>query len=120
MSDRAPATVPSPARDWLTLPEVAERLGLSTGKISRLIQERYLLARRIDGEPRIPADFLQDGEPVSGLRGTFTLLFDGGLRDDEVLDWMLEPDETLGTAPIDALREGRKTQVRHSVQLLGL
>ncbi|KAB1660098.1 DNA-binding protein [Pseudoclavibacter chungangensis] len=107
-------------RQWLTIPEAAEQLGLSKGKVGRLVQERFLLARRIDGEPRIPADFIHGGEPLHGLRGTLTLLFDGGLRDDEVLDWMLAVDETLGQAPVDALRAGRRTSVRHSVQLLGL
>lgn len=107
-------------RQWLTIPEVAEQLGLSKGKVSRLVEERLLLARRIDGEPRIPADFIHQGEPLHGLRGTLTLLFDGGLADDEVLDWMLTQDETLGQAPVDALRSGRRTSVRHSVQMLGL
>lgn len=107
-------------REWLTLPQVAEAIGLSAGKVGRLVQEHHLLARRIDGEPRVPKDFIVNGEPLVGLRGTVILLLDGGLREDEVLDWLLEEEETLGAAPVDALRQGRKTQVRHSVQLLGL
>lgn len=107
-------------REWLSIPQVAETLGLSTGKVRRLIEERYLLARRIDGEPRVPKDFLKDGEPLPGLRGTLTLLFDARLRDDEVFSWLFTVDETLGAAPVDALQQGRKTQVRHSVQLLAI
>lgn len=108
------------SREWLTLPQVAEALGLSAGKVSRLVQERHLLSVRVDREPRIPADFIHNGEPVSGLRGTLILLFDAGLSDDEVMSWMLTDDDALGSAPVDALRQGRKTQVRHSVQLLAI
>ena len=107
-------------REWLTLPEVAERLGISTGKVHRLIEERQLLALRIDRQPRVPADFLTGAEPVAGLRGTLTLLFDAGLDEAEVMTWLLSDDESLGAAPVDALRQGRKTQVRHSVQLLAI
>lgn len=107
-------------REWLTLPEVADALGISTGKVRRLIEDRHLLARRIDREPRVPADFIRDGEPLPGLRGTIMLLLDAHLDEAEVLAWLLGPDETLGCAPVDALRDGRKTQVRHSVQLLAI
>lgn len=107
-------------REWLTFPEVAGLLGVSTGKVHRLIEDRYLLSRRIDREPRVPADFIRDGEPLPGLRGTITLLLDAHLDEDEVMTWMLSDDESLGCAPVDALRQGRKTQVRHSVQLLAI
>lgn len=107
-------------REWLTLPEVAEQLGLSEGKVRRLLEERQLLASRIGCEPCVPAVFLRDGAPVPGLRGTITLLADTGIADDEIMAWLLGEDETLGAAPADALREGRKTQVRHSVQLLAI
>lgn len=108
------------SRTWLSLRETADLLGVSTGRISQLIRDRALFAIRIDREPRIPADFIGDGEPIAGLRGTLIMLFDAGLTDDEVMRWMLSEDETLGVAPVDALREGRKTQVRHSVQLLAI
>lgn len=107
-------------RDWLTIPEAARLLGVSSGKVSRLVQERHLLSLRIDREPRVLADFIKDGEPLPGLRGTLTLLFDAGLDDDEIMTWLLTDDEALGGAPVDALRQGRKTQVRHSVQLLAI
>lgn len=111
---------PTSSRAWLTLPEAAELLGISTGKVRRLIEERSLLSQRIDREPRIPADFITDGEPLAGLRGTITLLFDAGLDEAEIMTWLLTDDETLEAAPVDALRQGRKTQVRHSVQLLAI
>lgn len=108
------------SRTWLTLREAADQLGVSTGRVSQLLRDRALLSMRIEREPRIPADFIVDGEPVAGLRGTLILLGDAGLEDDEIMTWMLTDDATLGAAPVDALRQGRKTQVRHSVQLLAI
>ena len=107
-------------REWLALAEVAERLGLSPGKVKRLLEERQLLAVRLDRELRIPAAMLQDGAPLSGLRGTVILLADAGMDDEEIMHWLLSEDEVLGAAPLEALRQGRRTQVRHSVQLLAL
>lgn len=118
--DVSVTTDDSSSRTWLTLSETADLLGVSRGRVSQLIRDRALLSMRIDREPRIPADFIKNGEPVAGLRGTLILLFDAGLADDEVMNWVLTHDETLGAAPVDALRQGRKTEVRHSVQLLAI
>lgn len=108
------------SRTWYTLKEAGEALGLPPGKLRRLIEEQSLLAVRHDGEPRIPVDFVQDGEPLPGLRGTLILLADCGITGHEAMEWLLSPDDALGEAPVDALRAGRKTRVRHSVQLLAL
>lgn len=101
--------------DWLTVPDIAERLGLPLSAVRRMIEERELLSARI-GERRVvavPAAFLED-QVLPHLRGTFTVLADGGLSDDEVLRWLFTPDDTLrvpGT-PVDNLRAGFKTEVR--------
>lgn len=107
-------------REWLDLAELAERLGLSRGKVKRLLEERQLLAVRLEREPRVPAAMLLDDAPLPGLRGTVILLADAGMEDEEIMRWLLSEDEVLGAAPLDALRQGRRTQVRHSVQLLAL
>nr|WP_276510460.1 Rv2175c family DNA-binding protein [Pseudoclavibacter helvolus] len=52
------------------------------------------------------------------MRGTLFLLGDAGLSAHDQMVWLLSVDETLGVAPLDALVQGRKTQVRHAVQLL--
>lgn len=106
-------------REWLTVPELVDVLGLSPGKVHRLFEERILLAVRRDGVLKVPADFIQDGEPLRELRGTLVVLHDAGFDDDEAMQWLLNEDESIGVAPIDALRAGRKAEVRRVAQALG-
>ena len=106
--------------DWLTLPDVAERLGLDVGKVRRLLQDRVLVATR-RGERNVlsvPAALIVDGEPLAELRGTLTVLADSGYDDDAALRWLFTPDDSLPGRPVDALREGRKTEVRRRAQAL--
>lgn len=108
------------SRTWLTVPELVELLDLSQGRVRRLIQENSLLATRVDGVLKVPADFVRDGEPLGELRGTVIVLHDAGFTDDEAMQWMLADNELLGgVAPIDALRAGRKAEVRRVAQALG-
>lgn len=104
--------------DWLTVPDLVERLGESPSRIRRLISERHLLATRIDGVLKVPALFLRDDAPLPELRGTAMVLADAGFDDDEALEWLLADEDSLGTTPIDALRSGRKTEVRRVAQAL--
>ena len=101
---------------WLTVPDIAERLGLPLATVRRLIEDRELLAHRI-GERRVvavPAGFVDDEGPLHALKGTFTVLADGGMSDIEILRWLHTPDDTLPVpgAPIDAIHAGFKTEVR--------
>lgn len=108
-----------PTREWLTVPDLVDLLGIGVSRVRRLIEDRHLAASRIDGVIKVPADFLQNGEPLTELRGTLIVLGDAGFTDDEAIAWLLENDDTLGTAPIDALRAGRKAEVRRVAQALG-
>jgi hypothetical protein len=103
---------------WLTIPELVDLLGIGVSKIRRLIEDRSLLARRIDGVWQVPEAFIRDGEPLPELRGTLILLADARFSDDEAMDWLLETEESLGTSPIEALRAGRKAEVRRVAQAL--
>jgi excisionase family DNA binding protein len=101
---------------WLTVPDIAERLGLSLADVRRLIEDREVLAARI-GERNVvavPEKFFDEEGVLASLKGTFTVLRDGGMKDDEVLRWLFTPDSTLPVdgAPIDSLRGGFKTEVR--------
>lgn len=108
------------ARTWLTVPDLVELLGVPQGRVRRLIEENALLAVRVDGVLKVPADFVRDGEPLSELKGTVVVLHDAGYSDDEAMHWLLEESELLGgVAPIDALRAGRKAEVRRVAQSLG-
>jgi hypothetical protein len=113
--------VTAPAsRTWLTVPELVDVLGVPQGRVRRLIEDYSLLAARVDGVLKVPADFVKDGEPLSELRGTVIVLHDAGFSDDEAMNWLLTESELLGAvAPIDALRAGRKAEVRRVAQALG-
>jgi hypothetical protein len=104
---------------WLDYSQVAERLAVSPGKVRRLVQDRTLLSKKVDGVLVVPEVFLD--EAVMGeLRGTATLLVDGGFSQDEALDWFLRRDDTLGASPIDAIAQGRAREVRRLAQSLAL
>jgi hypothetical protein len=114
------STVETLVGDWLPLPDVAQLLDVSITKVHGLLDERALAALRI-GERRIrsvPAAFLQDGHVVDSLKGTIVVLSDAGFSDEELIGWLFTPDESLRGRPIDALREGRKTEIRRRAQSL--
>lgn len=106
------------ASTWLTIPDLVELLGLTPGKVHRLIEDRHLLAVRVDGVLRVPASFIEGGEPLRELRGTIVLLADAGFSDEETMRWLTTEEDSLGAAPVDALRAGRKAEVRRVAQAL--
>jgi CHAT domain-containing protein len=114
------STVESLVGDWLPLPDVAQLLDVSITKVHGLLDERALAALRV-GERRIrsvPAAFLKDGHVVESLKGTIVVLSDAGYSDEELITWLFTPDESLRGRPIDALRDGRKTEIRRRAQSL--
>ncbi|KPG80805.1 Rv2175c family DNA-binding protein [Frigoribacterium sp. RIT-PI-h] len=104
--------------EWLTVPDLVERLGLGVSRVRRLLEEHVLVGTRVDGVTKVPAVFLDGSEPRHDLRGTLTVLSDNGFDDDEAIDWMLSHDEALGTSPVAALQAGRKAEVRRVAQSL--
>lgn len=104
--------------DWLTVPDLVELLGQTPSRIRRLIDDRHLLATRVDGVLRVPSLFLRDGAPLPELHGTAMVLADNGFTDAEALEWLLGEEDSLGTTPIAALRAGRKAEVRRIAQAL--
>ncbi|OUM42802.1 Rv2175c family DNA-binding protein [Arthrobacter sedimenti] len=103
---------------WLNLPEVAEALDLPITKVHSLISDRSLVSVRV-GERNVrsvPADFLVDGDVLDSLRGTVVVLADSGYGDEDIIRWLYTDDESLPGRPIDALREGRKTEIRRRAQ----
>jgi hypothetical protein len=105
-------TTPRVETDWLTLPELVEVLGEPMGRVKKLLDEHHLIGSRRHGAFAVPSVFLVDGELLSSLRGTIIVLHDGGFTDDEAIDWLLETDDSIGIPPIEALRRGRKSEVR--------
>jgi len=107
-----------PETQYLTIPELCERWGMTPSKLHRLIEDNQLAAVRIDGVMRIPAAFVRDDEPLNSLRGTLLALHDAGFSSDEAVAWLLNDNDELGEAPVAALQEGRKSAVRRATQAL--
>ncbi|MDI3194849.1 Rv2175c family DNA-binding protein [Pseudarthrobacter sp. AL07] len=114
------SNVESLVGEWLPLPDVAQMLDVSITRVHGLIDERALAALRV-GERRIrsvPAAFILEGQVVDSLKGTIVVLADAGYSDEDLIVWLFTPDESLRGRPIDALREGRKTEIRRRAQTL--
>lgn len=104
---------------WLPIPDVAEKLGLQLRDVRNLVRDGEAVAVRVDGleGARIPSAFLgrREGDLfVDGLRGSITQLRDAGLSDDELVEWLLSPNDELGTTPAEALGRGLKHAVRRA------
>jgi len=104
---------------WLTIPDLVGLLGIPQSKVRRLIEDRALLASRVDGVTKVPAAFISGTEPLGDLRGTIVVLGDAGFSDDEAIHWLLTEEDSLGVPPVDALKAGRKAEVRRVAQALG-
>ena len=123
VSDSTPAPAPDPVDDvealvgtWVTIPDLAERLGIRLVEARRMVEDREILTHRV-GERNViavPAGFIGPDGPLPELKGTFTVLADGGMKDVEIIRWLHTRDDTLpvpGT-PMDAIHAGFKTEVR--------
>ena len=122
MSIDLDALVPS----WLTLPDLAERLGVDFPHVRALVRDRAVVGVK-RGERttfQVPEGFLvpREGggeEVIPTLKGTVVVLCDQGLPDDEILEWLFTPEPSLGVAPVEALRAGRRAEVRRLAQTIG-
>lgn len=103
---------------WLTMPDLVEVLGEPLGRVRRLIDDHHLIGSRRSGVFAVPAVFVVDARPLASLRGTVIALKDAGFSDDEVIDWLLAEEETLGRSPIAALLAGHKSEVRRIARTL--
>lgn len=113
--------VESAVSRWLTLPELAEGLGLDVARVRRMHTDGQFVARRRGQRSvlSVPAEFVQDGDLLKGLAGTLTVLSDAGYSEEEALAWLFTDDSTLPGSPVSALRENRGTEVRRRAQALG-
>lgn len=116
MTDSPPGL---PRGDWLTLPDVAERLDVPISRVHQMIRDRHLLAVRRDGVRRVPAELVANQTVRKHLPGVLTLLHDAGYDDEAALRWLYEPDETLPGTPAAALGGDRAREVKRRAQALG-
>ncbi len=108
---------------WLSIPEVADLLGLRLRDVRKLVADHRLAAAQLEenGSLLIPREFLVGEEviaPLNSLRGTLTLLADAGFNDAEAIAWLLNTEEELGESPLEALKSGRIHSVRRVAQML--
>ena len=106
---------------WLSLPEVAELLGVPATRARQLVAERQILAVRLgtNNALMVPAEFVQAGRVLKGLQGTLTLLLDARFSDEDAMTWLFTADDTLPGSPVDALVANRGTEVKRRAQALG-
>ncbi|WFE30528.1 Rv2175c family DNA-binding protein [Solwaraspora sp. WMMD791] len=114
----APSTAGGPT-DWLTLPEVAERLEVTISKVHQMIRDRELLAVRREGVRRVPAELVANRTVRKHLPGVLTVLHDAGFSDEETLEWLYRPDDTLPGTPAAALGGDRAREVKRRAQAEG-
>jgi hypothetical protein len=106
--------------DWLTVPEVADRLDLPVSRVKQLLREHKLLGvQRPSGTFSVPAAFIIGDQVVRGLAGTLTLLIDCGYSDHDALRWLFTADDSLPGTPVQALRENRGREVKRRAQVAG-
>ena len=115
MTDERGGAAPAQAPDWLTVPDVAELLDIPVTKVHQLIREGGLLALRLDGVLRVPAELVG----ARHVAGVVTVLRDAGYSDEEALRWLYTVDDSLPGTPAEALKENRATEVKRRAQALG-
>jgi hypothetical protein len=104
----------------ISIPEVAQRLGVPVSRVHQLVRDGHLLAIRRNGALAIPEEFLGDETVVKGLAGTITVLRDGGYDDQEIVRWLFEDDPSLPGTPIEALRGNRGREIKRRAQAMAL
>jgi hypothetical protein len=106
--------------EWLDWSETAAALGVTVSRVRQLVKEHQLACAvpSPGSGPKVPADFIVDGQILKGVPGSLTLLHDGGYDDRECIVWLYSDDESLPGRPIDALRENRGREVRRRAQAM--
>lgn len=106
--------------EWLTVPDVAERLGIPLGRVRRLIEDHHLISIRKDGVQYVPGELIVDNEPLPSLHGTIVVLMDAGFSLESAIEWLYTPNDVLGQTPMAALVAGKKAEIRRLAQALAL
>lgn len=106
--------------DWLTIPDIAEALDLKVTRVHNLLADGTLVAVRDPetGVRKVPALFMREDRVLEPLKGTLSVLADAGFTAEEAIVWLYTADETLPGRPIDALIDGRKTEIRRRASAL--
>ncbi|MBF6088834.1 DNA-binding protein [Nocardia cyriacigeorgica] len=88
----------------LSLPDVAERLGIVVTRVHQMLRDHQLLAVRRDGVAGVPEIFFdEDGNVIRFLPGLITVMRDAKYTDEEILEWIFTDDDSLPGKPVEAL-----------------
>lgn len=88
----------------LSLPDVAERLGIVVTRVHQMLRDHQLLAVRRDGIAGVPEIFFdKDGNVIRFLPGLITVMRDAKYTDEEILEWIFTDDDSLPGKPVEAL-----------------
>lgn len=106
---------------WVTVPDVAEALGLEVTRVRQLVRDGQLIAARaeVGGPLSIPADFIDGDHVLKSLPSVLNLLRDARYTDVEALRWLYTADDSLPGTPVQALVENRGTEVKRRAQAMG-
>lgn len=104
--------------EFIDYDRAGELLGISVGKVRRLVEDHSLVSVRRGSDRLIPAETIVDGEPLHSLRGTVMMLIDCGLKLEDAVEWLYTENEILETTPMDSLLAGHKSPVRRAAQFL--
>lgn len=133
---------------YLPVEQAARMLGVRPPQVKQLDKDNLLLLVKTDEGMAVPEKMLQDLRepnavavvkpdrpasradrddappeathgPLWNLRGTITLLRDGGLSSAEILEWLWQSHPALGKPPIDALRDGLHHRVNNEASTIG-
>ena len=110
---------PTGPTEWINLPDVADKLGVSISKVHQMIRDGGLLAARRDGIRVVPAELVANSTVLKHLPGVLTLLRDAGYNDEEALRWLYEPDESVDGCGAKGLGGDRAREVKRRAQALG-
>jgi hypothetical protein len=105
--------------NWLTLPDIAELLGIPITRVHQMIRDNALIAVRREGILRVPEELATGDHVLKHLPGVLTLLRDAGYNDEEAVRWLYTADDSLPGTPATALNGGRATEVKRRAQALG-
>lgn len=105
----------------LTVPDVAELLGIIVTRVMDELNQHRLIAVVVDGVRYIPARFFtSDAEINRFIPGVVALLSDGGWEDAEILDYLFTNDDSLPGRPVDAVHGHLAREVMRRAQALAI
>ena len=105
--------------EWVSLPDIADKLDLSISKVNQMVRDGELLAVKRDGIKVVPAELVANSTVLKHLPGVLTLLRDAGYNDEEALRWLYTPDDDLDGNPARGLGGPRAREVKRRAQALG-